>query len=275
MNRTSMYLLFILITLVSTTLFAYEDSDMDGVDDKMDKCPNTSFNDLVDIRGCTIKSLEYDLHYDVVVGISYADLDYQTLNKADTLATSIQADYYYNDFSFQAATSYFVTEGNGYDDNGMYDSFLGVSYKLKTHESLYASIGAGLILPTYNDSLGTNNTDLRASANISYMLDDDVNIFAGYAFTIINDDDVRGVVKYQNTKAFSFGAGKYIDEDLYVSASYNFSNSIYTDVEDIKSFSLYANYTIDDNWFYMFNYAYGLSDSTSQNYLSLRLGYYF
>jgi len=274
MNRVGIHLLFILITLFSTILFAYEDLDMDGVDDRLDKCPNTSFNDLVDIRGCTIKSLKDDLHYDIIVGMSYADTDYQTLNKADTFATSIQADYYYNDFSFQAATSYYISEGNGYDNSGMYDSFLGVSYKLQTNDSLFASIGAGVIVPTYSDSLNNNNMDFRASANISYILDD-INIFGGYSFTIVNDDDIPKVVRYQNTKALSFGVGQYVNEELYVSASYNFSNSIYADVEDIKSFSLYANYTIDEHWFGMFNYAYGLSDSTSDNYFSLRLGYYF
>jgi hypothetical protein len=36
-------------------LFAYVDSDMDGVEDKDDLCPNTLMTDLVDLNGCTIK----------------------------------------------------------------------------------------------------------------------------------------------------------------------------------------------------------------------------
>jgi hypothetical protein len=49
----------ILITAVSLSLLAYSDYDMDGVDDAVDKCPNTPFNELVDIRGVhRKKSLE-------------------------------------------------------------------------------------------------------------------------------------------------------------------------------------------------------------------------
>lgn len=47
----------ILIIATSLTLLAYSDYDMDGVEDNIDKCPNTSFNELVDIEGCTIKVL--------------------------------------------------------------------------------------------------------------------------------------------------------------------------------------------------------------------------
>jgi len=274
MSRVGNHLFIVLLILVSTSLLAYEDSDMDGVDDRVDKCPNTSFSDLVDIRGCTIKSLDSPLRYDIIVGMSYADSDYQTLNKANTFATSIQADYYYQDFSFQASTAYFVTDSNDYNDNGLYDSFLGVTYKWNLSEALFTSIGVGIILPTYSDSLNNNNTDYRVSANVSYSMKN-MNIFGGYTHTIINDDDIVGKVAYQNTRAFGGGVGYYVDNNLYVSASYNVSNSIYREVEDIKTTSIYTNYTIDEHWFFMFSYARGLSDSASKNYLSLRLGYYF
>ena len=55
MSRIVNNLLIVLLVLSSTSLLAYEDSDLDGVEDKLDQCPNTSFSDLVDIRGCTKK----------------------------------------------------------------------------------------------------------------------------------------------------------------------------------------------------------------------------
>jgi hypothetical protein len=274
MSKIWNHLFLVSLILVSTSSLAYEDFDMDGVDDMVDKCPNTSFSDLVDIRGCAIKSLDSPLHYDVIVGMSYADADYQTLTKADTFATSIQADYYYRDFSFQASTSYFTTNSNDYSDRGFYDSFLGATYKWNLTDALFTSIGVGVILPTYSDSLNNNNTDYRISANVSYSMKN-INIFGAYTYTLINDDDIIGMATYQNTRALGGGVGYYVDNSLYVSASYNVSNSVYSEVGDIKTASIYANYTIDEHWFGMLSYARGLSDSASKNYLSLRLGYYF
>jgi hypothetical protein len=268
------YLLFALLALISTNLFAYEDFDMDGVENKVDKCPNTLFSDLVDIRGCTIKSLVSKRELDLILGVSYGDSDYQTLKKTDTFATSVQVDYYYKNFSFQASTSYFDTAGSGYDDKGFYDSFLGAAYTFKAGDSLLASVGVGVILPTYDNSLNNNNADYMASANLSYSLDK-INVFGGYSHTLVNDNDVAGIVSYQNASAVSGGLGYHFDEDLYASASYNSSDSVYVGVEDVQTASIYANYTIDEHWFAMFGYAYGLSDSASGNYVSFRLGYFF
>ena len=259
---------------IATTSFAYEDLDMDGVEDKIDRCPNTSFNDLVDIRGCAIKSLTYEEHFDVIVGVNYSDSDYRILSQTDTFSTSVQADYYYKDFSFQAYTSYFTTADHDNPESGLYDSFLGVYYKEKLSDSLFASVGTGIFLPTYETSLHNNNADYILSLNLSYAIED-MNIFGGYAYTLINDDDVKGVVSYQNTKALSVGLGYYIDSNLYMSVAYNATNSIYRGEEDMRTLSFYANYTIDANWFSMFTYARGLSDSAINNYASIRLGYYF
>jgi len=275
--------LFLLMSIVfSINLLAYTDSDFDGVEDSLDICPNTPFTELVDMKGCAIKSLVSPHHFDVVVGASYSDSDYQTLNKTDTLASSLQVDYYYKNFSLQASTSYFTTEGDSYSDNGLYDSFVGASYQFKPSDSLSLRVGIGAILPTYDTSLNNNNTDYSASLNISYNVDD-ISIFAGYSYTMINDDNVAVVdlngtstdIIYQDSGAYSAGLGYYFTDKLYLSGSYNVSNSIYVGVEDIETASIYGYYSIDENWFTNFSYAKGLSDTASKNYASVRLGYFF
>ena len=42
------YNLIFSLALVNTLLIGYEDSDIDGVDDSIDLCPDTSFDKLVD-----------------------------------------------------------------------------------------------------------------------------------------------------------------------------------------------------------------------------------
>jgi len=270
-------LLFMILGLLSTTLFAFSDADMDGVADSVDKCPNTPFMDLVDVNGCSIKSLKTQQHYDIIVGESYSDSDYVSLTKTDTFATTLQVDYYYKNFSLQASSGYFTTNGDGYSDSGMQDSYLGGAYNFKPLNALTLRIGAVAILPTYDSSLNNNKTDYSGSLNISYSLGK-VNLFGGYAYTMVNDTDYldgNNSIYYQNTNAYNVGVGVYATNKLYISLAYNNSNSIYKGIEDTQTASIYGYYSLTQHWFATLNYAYGISDTASKNYAAIRVGYYF
>jgi hypothetical protein len=263
--------LFMLVTALSISLFAYSDLDMDGVDDLIDQCPNTPLTELVDINGCSVKSLESPHHYDIIIGASYSQIDYNTQTSTDTITSTLQVDYYYKSFSILASTSYYSTDSQ---DNGINDSFIGAYYQFIPLESLRLRIGLGAVLPTYDSGLNNNNTDYSASASLSYTLKS-INLFGSYSYTLINDDDVENVAYYQNTNAYSAGIGFYPTKRLYTSIAYNSSDSIYQNVETIESASFYLFYSIDRHWFTTFSYARGLSDTASDNYGAVRLGYYF
>ena len=62
----------IIILFLTLFLFA-QDSDMDGVDDKFDKCPNTPFLALVDKNGCQIKKI-YTTTFTIYTGYSNIDI---------------------------------------------------------------------------------------------------------------------------------------------------------------------------------------------------------
>ena len=267
--------------VLSATLHGYTDSDLDGVDDAHDKCPNTPLTDLVDINGCTKKSLVSPHHFDIVLGASYHDSDARTLNKTDTYATSLQVDYYYKNFSLQTSTSYFTTNGSGYSDSGIYDTFVGAAYRWWLTNNLMFRFGMGVLLPTYKSTLNNNNTDYTTTLNVSYNIGK-FNIFGGYGYTYIGDDDVNIVsstrnivVNYQNTNSFSAGVGVYATKKIYLSTSYHQSNSLYKGVDDIQTASLYGYYSISKHWFSSLSYAYGISDTASKNYTSLKVGYYY
>ena len=270
------YLYFLIVIYCTTALYAYSDSDLDGVEDAYDKCPNTPLSDLVDTTGCSIESLISPHHYDILIGLAYANSDYQTLNQTDTLSTSLQADYYYKDFSLQFNTAYFTTSGDGYSDNGFYDTSLGASYGW-TQNDVILRVGVGVILPTYDNTLSNNKSDLFGSVNLSYSYEK-FNFFGGYSYTLIRDDDYSDAnisVAYQNTNAYSIGLGYYFNYKLYTSATFNSSKSIYVGVEDVQTATLYGYYSIDEHYFGTLSYAYGISESASSNYIALRVGYYF
>ena len=276
-------LFFILfIGLIGANLYAYTDSDLDGVEDSKDKCPNTPLTDLVDINGCSKKSLVSNHHFDIILGASYFDSDSRTVNTTNTVSTSVQFDYYYKNFSLQTYTSYFNTSGNNFSDNGFYDSFIGVAYRFWLSKNFQARVGTGAILPTYDTSLNNNNTDYSATLNLSYRIKK-FNIFVGYRYTLINDDNViitdasgnQRTIAYQNTNSFSAGIGYYINSKLYTSLAYNQSNSIYKNNDDLQTANIYGFYSINKHWFTTLSYSKGLSKSATKNYISLRLGYYF
>lgn len=263
-----------LLAITSLSLYAYSDKDMDGVEDNLDQCPNTHFSELVDMNGCTIENLEGEHHFDIIYGLNFTKADYTTTEKIDTTTQDLQLDYYYKNFSLQLISSYYDYNNKTYNKSGVNDLFIAAYYKLSPTDELTLRFGVGAAMPTYDSLLNNNNTDYTASANIGYKLES-INLFAGYSHTMINDGDVSGVVSYQDTNSFTIGAGFYPLKNLYVSGSYNDSDSIYKDVETIKNLSLYAFYNIDANWFTSFSYSYGLSDSASDSSTSFRIGYYF
>ncbi len=279
--------IFLLCTL---SLLAYSDYDLDGVDDSIDRCPNTSMTELVDMYGCTIQNLEGDHHFDVILGASYSQIS-PVQEKTDTIATSIQADYYYKNFSLQATTSYFNSESTITSSSGQTDSFIGAYYQFNPFKSLSLRLGGGFLLPTYDSGLNNNNMDYTASASLSYLFNN-INLFGSYNYTLINDDDTSYLdidgntveLYYQNTNAFNAGIGFYPTSRLYTSLSYNNSDSIYekivnidgtNDMEPLETTSAYLFYTIDIHWFTTVSYAYGLSDTASDHFAAVRLGYYF
>jgi len=269
--------IIIFIILLSINLSAYSDSDLDGVEDSIDKCPNTPFTDLVDINGCSIKSLINQNHFDIIFGVSYSQTDYKTQEKTDTFSQNIQLDYYYKNFSLQASTSYFQSNSSNYNDRGMNDIFLSTYYNFNPSTNLMLRFGAGIILPTYKSTLNNNKTDYIASINLSYNINN-LNLFGGYLYTKINDTDIKtqtNFIEYQDVNSYNMGIGYYITNNIYGSISYNNSESIYKDIEDIKSASLYLFYSFNSRYFSTFTYDYGISSSASNHAFNIKLGYYF
>jgi hypothetical protein len=265
---------FFLLPLITLSLFGYSDTDIDGVEDAYDKCPNTPFALLVDSNGCPQESIISLASYDVIVGLNYSGSNYAALEQTDTLNSSIQVDYYYKNFSLTASTSFYRAQSSSYSDSGVDDSFVGINYTHKASSALSFGLGAGIILPTYDAELKNNNADFTTSLSVSYRANDTL-FFANYGYTMINDDAIAGVVSYQNTNFLSAGVGFYPNEKLYVSSSYAKSDSIYSGVEDIQTLSFYGYYTLSKEYFTTLTYAYGLSDTASEHYLSLNIGYAF
>jgi hypothetical protein len=264
-----MYSLFWFFLILHVSLFAYSDTDFDGVEDSYDKCPDTLFTELVNEQGCPIHSLVSPHHFDIITGLSYGQHDEYTLQESDALSLSLQADYYYKDFSAQLSLSTYSLE----EESGLNDTTLSIFYKFPLLNTLSLRLGSTVILPTYETGLDNEATDYAGSIELIYTFEDNT-LFSGFSHTFVNDTDTDDVI-YQDVNAFSLGYGHYFSSNFYASIAYYYADSIYLNVVSIQSSSAYMYYAITENIFSTLTYSYGLSDSANDHYAGLRIGYYY
>jgi len=259
----------LLMLFIPISIFAYIDSDFDGVEDMSDKCPNTSPIDLVDENGCPkTEVLEPSYHFDIIVGLksikitSKADQPNLYLN-----INTAQIDYFYKNFSVNLSGA---KNGSKYED-----TYVSVKYKYKYDDKLtfYTSLQAAL--PTYKSYLNNNRTDYSVLQSVYYKKDK-VSLFGAYRFTLVNDVDVRkSLICYQNTNSYTIGTGWDITDKWYSSVSISSVESSYKDTSSSKSANIYFLYSFDKNWFTNTSFTKTYSDRTISDAFSLRLGYYY
>lgn len=261
-----MYKPIMFFLIFSISLIAYSDMDMDGVEDKNDQCPNTSLTELVDLTGCTIKNLKSPHHFDISIG------QQQTKNSDIIInTTSVQADYYYKNLSLQLSTSCFDREVYDKKESGQNDTYINGYYQVKASDKMLFRVGGGVSLPTYDAS--NNKADYTIATYGTYRYNK-LSLLGGIGYTLINDSDTN-TTSYSNTLFYNIGLGYYLTNSLYSSISYNNSSSIYKNVEDIETLSLYNYYKIDEHWFVNLSYSYGLNDIAMKQSIGAKIGYYW
>lgn len=263
-----MYQVFAVFLLSTSVLFSYYDSDLDGVENKHDQCPNTPLTELVDLTGCTIKNLISPHHFDVIFGQSYSKDETMNLN-----ISQLQLGYYYKNFSLQLSGSYFDMSSSTLDDSGWNDLYLDGYYQFRLLSNLLLRFGGGMVFPTYDSS--SNKTDYKFSFQSSYRKDD-FSIFGGVGYTILGDESNSSTsIEYDNTYFYKLGLGHYLDKRFYSSLSYTQYKSIYSGQERIETLSVYGYWSISKHWFSTLKYKHGLSDNAMDDTLGLKLGYYW
>lgn len=265
----------LLLSLLLSGHLLAADSDLDGVDDGQDQCMNTPFSDLVNARGCTIRSLQSDLNYDIILGAGYSHINYASQEKANTTTQTIQADYYNGNVLAQLAGSYFQSSSPSFKQNSMGDTLIALYLKSPFENGITVQTGVGVLLPTYNSGYHNEAVDYQGSINVQYDLNDRYNLFGGYSYTMVNDTNIPNTVQYQNTHSFYAGAGYTLNDKTRISASYAQAQSMYVGTQPIKTASTGLFYQLSTHWFTLLDYRYGLSDSASDHDGSVKIGYYF
>jgi len=251
----------LLFSLLAVSLFAYTDSDLDGVTDELDRCPNTPMLALVDKNGCTVETLKAksEHHADVSMGIGYDKVDSETDDKVYT----IDINYYYGAFTANLYTVNYLENVNIYSKDDLY---LSAYYQYEISDTLGLRFGTGVVLPL-SDANG-NETDYLLSAQITYQIDS-VLLYAYYKYTFMND------LYSRNIHTVVVGAGYSPASKLYTILSFSNEQSIYRGYDDIRYLTLYNKYYFDDHWFGTLRLSAGLSDTANDFSTVFSIGYYF
>lgn len=244
---------------------AYIDSDMDGVEDKNDKCANTPLTELVDLSGCSIKSLVSPHHFDILLGESYSKDSTSTLN-----LSSLTFDYYYKKWSVQLSTSFYKTSSETLSSSGVNDTYLNFSYLFVPYENFYLTLGGGVIFPTYDTD--DNKVDYTSSIYGRYKVGN-LSFIVGLGYGKIGDNNSDNIVSYKNILSYTIGSGYNWNKNFYSSISYSNADSIFENSDDLESLSLYNYYNFNKHWFSTINYRYGFLSNGSRQTIGVNLGY--
>lgn len=254
------------ILLLTVLLFGYSDNDLDGVDDSIDLCPGTPFDQLVDKNGCPENKLfPGKLLFQVGSDTSFNKVD-------DTISNlNIYANYMINAWNFSIANSnYYVTNlANDAAENNLY---LTAGYTL-VKESIRArfSLGTKFDLSNWDYAEQERDNDFYASVNVEYFFADKQNLFFYYSYTLSGDSDL---VDYENFQSVSLGYGYSVTAKWYTALSYNYAQNYYPGTDDYRALSWFNAYNFTDTIYATLNYAHTFDDVSYSHIVTFNIGFY-
>ncbi len=253
------------LLLFCTISLAYEDYDIDGVDDSIDQCLNTPFDKIVDYRGCASDKKPY---YGVLILKIGSDISFDTFDKKTT-NFNLYVNYRYKNLDISLSNSSYNT----------YDNFNNIS---RTKGDLYLSSGyfikkdkfntkltLGTKFATADEDVGSGEDDYFASINFNYFANINQDIFFYYAYTLSGDSDT---INYEDYHSFSIGSGYAINSKWYSALAYDYSGSNYQNGNVYKSISWFNSYSFSKKFFTTLNYSHALDDLSYDHTLSLKFG---
>jgi len=282
----------------SISVSAFQDSDIDGVSDAVDLCPNTPFEVLVNSKGCSVyqeKGIKKEQRYRGALTLKIGDtlLSDEYYDSENYL--NLYANYRYHNWDVsisnsRATTSSSYTEDNSDSDNNIYLS-TGYSFSLP-QSTLKLSVGTKIVdsddssnntqrvgngrgnntLVLDDSSLDSRDNDYFASINYNYNLTSKQNLFLYYGYTSSGDSKSTD---YEDYSSFSLGTGRSFGKSLYSALSYNYTESIYQNVDAEQGITWFNSYNFNKNIFATASYTYALEDYSYDNTLAFALGFYF
>ena len=240
----------------------FKDSDLDGIADKVDKCPNTPFNAIVDENGCPVKYLDMkvsNVSYDLYTELSYLK------DKGDEESSSL---FYFGVFK----DSYYFSVSSLLNDLSGSQKLSDITVKAKKYinftDDLYSSVGFSLKIPVRDQ--GTNKIDIPLYFSLNYSIKNST-VYMGGSYTFVNDKS--SYYDYKNSN--SFYSGLSFNYYLYsLNISYMIQKDKYDDIS--RSIGLGIIYSPKkSSFYYNLSYVGGLNSNAIDHIYSFGIGINF
>jgi len=264
MNK--IYINLILTILATSGVFAYEDYDIDGVDDNIDLCPNTPFDELVDKNGCsksqTPSKFKKVGKLTIKVGTDiYRDKDYEN----DT-SLNLYANYKYRSWDISISNSRSISNNSSYSEDNSYsnnDVYISIGKSLNIQKGIAkVSIGTKLTGDIDKEKVKTYGRQRRAGRFRKYGIENSSR-----------ENNTQNINQTYTTNSISTTTYEQRDNDYFASINYSYpitnhqniflyygytlsGDSKSIDYENYSSFSIGTGYMITRNWYSAISYNY-------------------
>ncbi len=263
----SFFKLALIASLAISSIYAYVDNDIDGVDDSVDLCLNTPLDVIVDSDGCG-EDEKGESALTLKIG---SDVRFNTLS--DSVRTiNFFANYSFKDWDVSLSNSHYTTNNDIPEISNASGDFYLTSGYLFQSDQFYTKFSMGMKFATADESVGTGEIDYLASINLSYFLNDRQDLSFYYGYTKSGDS---ATVNYQDFSSLSLGSGLSLTEKWYSSISYDYSGSNSEDIDAYQALSWFNRYALTKKFFVVFNYTYGLDELSYDHTLSCEVGAHF
>ncbi len=251
----------VLLLFIFVRLYGWEDSDMDGVSNIDDLCPNTKFEYLVDNIGCPIDGSIGKLS--LILG--------SNINIYDSISSQDYNFFIKYSYKLWALSLYTSQESTDSVDLSTGDLYISLHYniigdRLSTKLSLGAKIAIG------DDEISTGEHDYFTSINLKYLISSNLRLMSNLNYTITGDNSKTS---YKNPIGYSLGLGYNMGDKWYMELYYQNSNSIYEGSDDYSSISISGSYNFTDNIWATIGYTNGLDNLSYSDIFSLKVGVSF
>ncbi len=249
-KKLNSLLLFISLLFTSISGYAFNDSDLDGVEDSFDRCPDTPFDVLVNQYGCPIeKKKSYTIY--LRTGPGYTDS-----NGYYNYLWNFSVGFLYRKIYLSLSTNYYIYDSI-LDKDALGDTYFYGSYTFNL-KKLYIYPGITVKIPTATDNLGDGKFDYTPSLYLDYIFNS-LDLFVYYGFIF------RGNNQFDDTYTTSIGLGYQLDK-FYLSGSYDFNG------DSSKYVSIFSSFDLTKKYYLLFNYSYGLNQQSIKHFVSLKVG---
>ncbi len=249
--------------LLNLSLFAYSDSDFDGVSDSKDLCPNTSFDAMVDHNGCP-KSKNITL----LLGEELSSGTYGGTESVTTDRTTAYIAYNKGLWAYSVSGSTSSTASTTSITSGVGDIYTSLSYHGLGTKDRLLSLQVGAKIATADLELGTGENDYNIRLS-SVKMDKTLSYLSSIGYTMTGDSST---ISYNELVSVSLGLGQQVNKAFYLSASVNYASAYIEGADESMSLTAYLAYAPSDTWFVTSSYTLGLSDAVADHSVNLSIG---